>query len=165
MGIDYTTYVGPYFRCTPTVCPVERSFTGCNNSSCKKFRVSVYSNKFCEQCGMVIEKHSYTEQGFIQNSYDIADEVHVRIRPLDIGTEEGKKYDIFIPNVLKNAPRNNLYISNKYESAYIDLTHPDISTTEICWLKSNFSEELCKLNEKYGSDNVKVCWGVLCAIS
>lgn len=162
MGIDLTTHVGPYFCCKPTRGTATNDRRSCTNGDCAEHKRPVHDKqvKFCTRCGAEVSTYTYTEERNLQHGGQVAcEELSDAVQFV---RSEHTDCHIFVPNARRDEPRSSMSVSNKHETAYIDLSDPETINREKRWLVSKFAKEHERLEELYGRDNVTVCWGVIC---
>lgn len=167
MGIDVTTYLGPYFECKVERTTRVSSYRGCPTPGCRLCAKEVgESTIYCSRCGsgiVTLSKSACVDaidwdevREALHDSFYLAmgddlgrwmrDEgVHIWIENRDIRESGGKSFDPCSHSIW-------------YVVDAETLTRETIRLHEKCKI------ELEILRKFYGEDNVKIKWGLLSMI-
>ncbi len=169
MGIDRTTYLGPYILCKVTKVPSTMKVFTCSKSDCKKYEYSFYpvdKRKFCETCGsailgrekpieidsvdchelqMVIKENLMTAYGDYMRSWMRDKNVHIWIANQSV--PEVRKF--YIDRDQDNVTEINLKMITDESNRFAEF----------------FEKEIVALCDQYGRDNMEYKWGVIHMIS
>lgn len=165
MGLDYTTYLGPYFECKVGKKQITNRYRSCPNPSCPqhKSKGNHTTINFCYRCGSAITlvKDEITKDAVVPR--EVEEKVNNRLgfpsgdgiaRLMD---QEG--IHIWLGNQLNDGI--GLRFDPTERGVFKPIADVDEITESIDKLKAFYSKEYKILKEIYGADNVRVGWGLL----
>lgn len=166
MGIDYTTYHGPYARCKTTKVESAKTKRTCSRESCSQYEREVYdkNTKFCVQCGSTIQDR----QVLVLVDNVSAHEIRETLLAEALVTPGGDSFSVWMRD-----NNTHLWLANRrppdarkwsfYPRETIQHTPvtPDLIAAEIEQFNTFFEKELTLLRQEYGEDNVVVEWGLI----
>lgn len=161
MGLNYTTYVGPYISCKTSKVPSTKTVFGCPTPGCQP-NTLYQSTSFCPVCGSKIEKKEQNCEIDNVNHQEVQEQLKESICVVP-----GDYFCYFMRE--KNV---HLWIANKritnrsfeHDSKDgIDLfpINEDLIDSEKKLFLDFYQKELLFLNEQYGEENVDVQWGLI----
>ena len=165
MGIDYSTYVGPYAECHFSSKDAVDKYRCCLTKTCKLYHNKIlHDYKFCNQCGAKIE---CAEVPVVVDDVD-TEEIRMSFNevlctPMGDGLyfwQKKNKTHIWMPNrhlKCDEYPRIEL----KHRGSSIREIPIDFPRVQLNAFISQFDKELAVLCDKYGAENVKVKWGIV----
>lgn len=140
-------YVGPYFKCVPTVekVPVDRKV--CLNPDCSEHDKEVRT-PFCGRCGQVVGLKKFHEETTKQFPHDITYELKNTITAVI-----ERNLHLFMVNEHRKG------IRDFWEDLFPFEVENEIPRDETEWLMEKFFKEHERLLREYPS--VKVVWGFI----
>lgn len=160
MGIDYSTYIGPYFECKTSEVEKESSVRSCTNTDCTEYKKQVWDGvtKFCPRCGTKIGKVPVMVKRENVDDEDIREKTKERIStPCSNCGEYVKGATLWYPNI-KGSPGE--HFDPKEDTYQYEIGDNDVKQAKKDMLEQ-FSNEYKVLCEAYGKENVEVKYGVL----
>lgn len=160
MGVSYNVYVGPYVEITGNkelvTAKIKRQ---CPNHT----NTNQHNNKFCSECGSLIESVEYDEKTNVTPAEyffkNCDDNIYDRI-----WSPEGLQ-NIF----LSNCDVPDLIIIDSYMGKYHNVNEiedpENLSLTQRSWFFQEHKKEINTFIEMFGTENVKVKWGVISYVS
>lgn len=164
MGVDYSTFIGPYVRC---VNPFERRLCkrrACPNHECGNFGnpYRVANQKFCSECGSEVRDDvDVSEDGQRVDSYVVLEELEESFYMPGVSYGDcpfEDDVDIWIPNVDFDGVKSEHFDSR--DGGLYDFTSYD-SAEQIGSLIASAKKQLAVFEDHYGRDNVSIHWGVI----
>lgn len=156
MGVDYNVYVGPFLEVHNPPRQDKEERNCCSNPHCSKHKRET-GDKFCSECGREIGTVSVAvEKPLWFNSYEETDE---RIAPAchHYGGFSGDKkdYNFFIPNLLG--------YGRHFDAESMELLEitPETITDQTQRFTNDFAADFRKMADFFGSDSMKIKWGVM----
>ena len=164
MGVDFSTYIGPYVRC---VNPFERRLCkrrACSTHECENFGnpYKVSNQKFCSECGSEVRDDiEVPEECQRVDSYMVLEDLEESfympgVSYGDCPFEAG--VDIWIPNDRFDGVNTKHY--NSRDGGIFEVTQ-DITTEQIGSLIASARDRLAVIERHYGKENVSIHWGVI----
>ena len=166
MGIDYSTYIGPYVECRFSNKDDIEKRRCCPKKDCKEYGKNLWDEKqkFCNQCG---EKITAVEFPVVVGAVD---EYEIRMSFNEaLHTPMGDELHFW-------QKENNIHIwmPNQYlkceEYPRIELEHQqssirdipvELPANQIEAFKIQFEKEIAVLESNYGKENMTFKWGVV----
>lgn len=161
MSFNYRTYVGPYVRCAVEQVPATQLQTTCLNSSCANHGKG-QRTPFCSLCGGKVGTVPHTvlkdavDDGAIQEQIDE-----------HLVTASGDDYwrwtqaehaHIWLSNVGTNG--RDYHLEERDPWMLAEITSAQIDQEMVAFLLQ-FQDEINALQNAYGSDAVKMHWGII----
>jgi len=167
MGIDYSAYLGPYFRCENPLVKSTKVVRVCSGGkTCSKFGFGfdARADPFCPSCGsQIIDKEKSCKKKLVDDTWAIIEATDEAI--FTAGDSVGEfvpGVDLWVPNRRRGnsfdkrgTNLDTLQDMGEYQIA------PRIIDHERHELSKSFAVELALLQKSYGKDRVSVCWGLL----
>ncbi len=166
MGVDYSTFLGPYVECkvsqttTKKRTPLMRRT--CPNPECGQYlRVFAEKNKFCPACGNKVAEVTVDKPADSVNPHELQQQIDERL--------------VFPPNgALSDYMKKNgthLWLPNqKFSDRKCHYDHKEETVEEIALERimndfedfhGVFQNDLNVLAEAYGQDNILIKWGLI----
>ena len=163
MGVDYTTYVGPYFECKTRKAGTAYNFSSCTQDCCKNYmREYLVAKNFCEECGHPISEVTATKLVNAVDTYQVMLAVKERIaEPLGEYIArwcQENNTDIWLANI-----RNKWRFNPLFQISVQSVDFENISA-DIAEFTDQYRNELSILRNYYGLENVTIKWGIIHAI-
>lgn len=158
MGVDLSTYVGPFFQCVPNLTKRQEVKVCCPEPNCQHYE-RISKDKFCPRCGSKIISVTIEKDELEQESERIAWDFLQGNQLLPL-TEVNSVNHLYIPYDDSSHYRK---INNKCEVGVVPLTAEDIAEAKE-WLASHYSEAYEQLKSLY-AQRVTVDFGVICSMS
>lgn len=154
MSIDYNTYVGPYIEVYNPEKDSTEEYHSCPNKKCTNHTKDI-SAGFCSECGSKIERMSRKCKERVD--FDTWEEFDDSICEVLCGYKpDGCENFMYL---VSNVGKIGLNLDGRNPSINeIDCGKPLV---EIFDFKSIKKKEIDRLKEVFGTDNVKIKWGVL----
>lgn len=166
MGIDYSTYVGPYVECRFGNKETIENRRTCPNKLCKQFGKEIYENstKFCDQCGSQIDVVEFHKTVEAVNNYELRMSFNeALVTPLGDGIyfwQKENNIHVWIPNqylMCDEYPR----VKVEHRESSIQEIPIELPAAQIAAFKKQFAKELAVLSEAYGADKMTYKWGII----
>jgi hypothetical protein len=158
MGVSRLTYCGPFVECKCQQAAATYEKQRCSNPACKMHTVNVH-DRFCGQCGSAIVTVEFPCEADAVDSWELDEELgDVLWQPFTCSELLGQGTHIWIGD----EPERPLCVYQDEES--VTELQPTEMETELTWFEKQYNEPLNRLRAAYGSDNVKVKWGILHSI-
>ena len=147
-------YIGPYVVCDVELVIIEEKHRTCSSKSCKFFELIRIGQFFCSFCGSKIEDRliKKTKEKINKNEvYELLNE---------------KMYYKYVHLKSDTNAKQHFWFSNKSEVNDLLKTQEKYITYELRKKEKNafktfHKKEINILNNLYGKDKVKICWGIL----
>lgn len=147
MGIDYTTYVGPYITYSVPKKQKKDTYYGCLTKNCKEYKNEEGPSTFCSNCGSRIEEINHMIE---VDNFDMWEDF---LEPFKESLRDGGGYveNIFMPNT--QTPRQSSF--DNTDSGCYEVDKKD----DLSWFKEAYAEEIKALKKLV--NNVQIKWGVV----
>lgn len=155
MGIDYHVSIGPYVECFSE--KIEKTFTKpiCTNELCKYFG-RVVSTKFCGYCSMLIENAPYVKSVDKVSPEVLEKILNDRLYEVCLDVTEVSH----IKTLISNRTVETSFWPKETGSFSEEITESDrIRSLE--HFNKVHKEDLDKLRNLFGPENVVVKWGIV----
>lgn len=157
MGVDITTYVGPYIEVYNPETPSTEEYYSCTNSKCKQHKRGL-SSKFCPDCGKSVGIIKIPSKEKI-NIWEFIDEkLEGTLQPVMTEYKPNKNYEFLVPN--EEILKRDTTFDAKQETYIVEIDSSQISE-EAFKMCNKFRKEIDILKEKFGNDSVTIKWGVI----
>lgn len=159
MSVDYSTYVGPYFRCQNTRVGARMHVRSCSNKECQS-HTKPLAQDFCGSCGTGVGDVEVFVKHRKVSTADITEKVNERLTVITWNVNRGPlvDVDVWVPNVPVEGLRSG-HLPD-YFTAEVQIT-ADQLTQELFLLATHMAAERAVLAEAYGDGNVKLFWGAV----
>jgi len=169
MGIDYTTYMGPYARCKTSKVPATEKISTCSNEQCKEHPTKIWDKKkkFCEGCGSPIQERDIPIQVDNVNAYELR--MSIKESLYDVPGDSWRFWmrenntHVWLANQRVSGARGFSF-DPEGNIQFIPVT-PELMAAEIKLFIEHYTKELDVLRQAYGEDNVEIQWGLIHYIS
>lgn len=161
MGVDYSTYIGPYLRCYNGEIAIPAFYRACTRDGCSEFsRELPQHSKFCSVCGSVIQNYSFTKTRPRINVVEVRLEMDEFLCELTAtGSQIEPLVDFWILNRrIEGDPSLRI---NGYRNCAARSFQPSEIQAQIDWFELNATAQIALLKQRYGKENVQTCWGVI----
>lgn len=165
MGIDYSTYIGPYVECRFGKKNDVDKYRCCPTKTCKSYHKKIWGDHpFCDQCGAKIELTEFpvvvgaVDEYEIRMSFDEA--LHTPMGDSLHFWQKENNVHIWMPNQhleCEEYPRIKL----EHSESSIQEIDPNCPNGQIAAFRNQFKEELAVLESNYGKENMTFKWGVV----
>lgn len=160
MSIDYEVYVGPYVECKTKTAKITVRNRGCTNPECVNFeRPTVHD--FCPACGQQISMFEMEVEGETPDVDPLMEDDQFCAFLLPICNEgadsisRDRSVQIFTPNQVE-APG---YLFDPKTDMDFREMEPETIQAEKTYVEG--MEQMARLRDFYGDENVEVKWGIL----
>jgi len=157
MSSSYRVYVGPYFKCTPTIKQITRNVRACQVTLCSRVgqEVSDLKCRFCPYCSAAIKYYDVSAEDETPSTSDV--DLNDRLYPTN--NSRDMPYHCWVPNVRWPNTHRSVYI---FEERVGDTEIPGtVVGAESVAFDTHFALEKETLKRHYGPDKVSLCWGVI----
>jgi hypothetical protein len=152
MGMDYTTYIGPYIEVDNPPADTMVDIQACTNPKCSLYGDETTS-KFCSECGIKVGTHS--KQITRPINFYVMDETNGRLAEAYLEVN-GKNF--YYPNV--KTPFQKWDYDPISEVFWRELEDRDLRG-DILAFKLKFHNDVKKIEERFGTKAIKLHYGVL----
>lgn len=162
MSISYSTYVGPYVRCTVGTTETTEQIRGCTNRGCPNHQHHFRQDAYCNLCGSLIGNVPHSIVRDAVDSWSLRDAINEQLVTasgdgyFDWG-REGHAH-IWVPNV--DVPWRDCHLEERVDFSLVEIKAEQVST-EIDAFSMRFRHELEIFRQNYGADAVSICWGIV----
>ena len=167
MGLDYTTYIGPYVRCKTKKVASAKKISTCSNADCESYCNEYWvitNKKFCDTCGSPIQDRMLPIEVANVNAAEVQLDFLKDALCFVSGNDfESMKGDhIWLSNRrMPDGTRDYSFDSRECnQHALIDA---ELIENEKHQFAAFYEKEIFILGEKYG--NIEVEWGLIHHIS
>lgn len=152
-------YLGPYVE---TRCPMvssARTAQGCTNTACEVHTQNLeLAGLFCSNCGERRGPVTYHEQ---EPAVDAAEVYKILGEAMTDWRTDTDGVSAWTPNLTDRGEPRRFEVEPQGETGATPLDAEDLPDRERDWLRSAFAAELGVLTKAYGTENVRVRWGLV----
>lgn len=157
--MDFSIYSGPAAVCKPGKVQVEEATNGVCPKCCPRPTINQEpakgTKKFCESCGTALNDITFLATKTL-SKYMAVDATNEALSAILSASESKEDEHIFVPNVSRpGKPRVFNFYPNECNGILQTHSPSDISL-DIQWFIDAYGQEIFKLFELYGKENVSV---------
>ncbi len=166
MSINHHLCLGPYIVCTARLVPSQKTLRSCTNETCDNHKKE-YANggpsfrsagmDFCPKCGAKVGDVVVSLQSQNVNHWKMREEVNESLHCVNRETDRSEKH-VWVINCWKDSLGKE--IIDRCDEAEVSI-QPEIIKADLVWFRTVFREEIEKMSQAYGNENVEVRWGLI----
>jgi hypothetical protein len=160
MGLDDTTYLGPYLHCKVSKTDSKTIRRTCTNNTCPNRNGCMYS-KFCHQCGSPIGDVEFSVKANTVNICELRKKINEALAtPCGDYFDELSKngIDIWFGNWHRPSKSSRSFTCDDTQLTPIEA---GVVKNEIDEFVLQYKSAIAVIEEAYGKDNVEVKWGLI----
>lgn len=160
MGVDITETLTSFIKCRKSKITEDVEILFCKNKECSLFKKESGKAKFCSACGQKIEKSTKPIKIDKVDTCDLTSNQKLFHITFD------QKFDYYLPNrTSRSEPSRMASIDAKACDSMILEIPVDLPSLHISWFTKEFAQDIKKVEEAYGKDNVSIHYGLIHHVS
>lgn len=166
MSISHYLCLGPYLVCTARLVPSQKTLRSCTNETCDNHKKE-YANggssfrsagmDFCPKCGAKVGDVVIPLQSQNVDYWKMYDVIGESLHIVNRETDRSEKH-VWVINNYKDLRGEEIVNRRERKEVWIQ---PEIVESDLVWFQDKFREEIEKMRQSYGDENVEVRWGLI----
>lgn len=146
--------LGPYLKINTKKITEQVVFESCSNVACK-FHKKDLSLNFCSTCGSPKGKNS---RDVIKDEVNSDQLFYYDLKEVLTPCNELRQNNAIIVQANRSNPKGIKY---NVDDKVVHEISGEQRTEDLTWFTETFKDEIAKIKQAYGSENVSLCWGLL----